>query len=54
MLIREKDRQNDFVNFKEALQNSNITIKVHVLEWQRVPESFHKNILQNYIKMVEI
>jgi predicted nucleotidyltransferase len=45
---------NDFVNFKEALQNSNIPIIVQVLDWHRVPESFHKNILQNYIKMVEI
>ena len=44
----------DFVNFKEALQNSNIPIIVQVLDWQRVPESFHKNILENCIEMLKI
>ena len=44
----------DFVAFKEALQNSNIPIIVQVLDWNRVPDSFHKNILENCIEMVRI
>jgi len=43
-----------FISFKEALQNSNIPIIVQVLDWQRIPESFHKNILENCVEMVKI
>jgi len=45
---------NDFVDFKEALQNSNIPILTQVLDWNRIPESFQKNILENYEEMVTI
>lgn len=45
---------NEFVNFKEALQNSNIPILVQVLDWNRIPKSFHKNIMDNNIELVRI
>ena len=45
---------NDFVAFKEALQNSNIPIIVQVLDWQRVPKNFHESILDNYVEMLRI
>jgi len=44
----------DFVNFIEELQNSNIPILTQILDWQRIPESFHKNILDNYEEMLRI
>lgn len=44
----------DFLNFKESLQKSNIPIIVQVLDWYRIPESFHKNILSNYELLTEI
>lgn len=38
----------EFMSFKTALQKSNIPILVQVVDWNRIPESFHKNILSNY------
>jgi uncharacterized protein len=38
----------DFVKLKEHLQKSNVPIFVQVLDWYRVPKSFHENILSNY------
>jgi len=34
--------------FKEKLRDSNIPILIQVIDWYRVPKSFHKNILQNH------
>ncbi|WP_395946463.1 nucleotidyltransferase domain-containing protein [Caedibacter taeniospiralis] len=34
--------------FKDAIQTSNIPILVQVLDWARIPQSFHSNILKNY------
>lgn len=34
--------------FKTKLKESNIPILVQVLDWARLPENFHKNILKNY------
>jgi predicted nucleotidyltransferase len=39
---------NELMQLKEELQNSNIPILVQVLDWYRIPQSFHKNILKNY------
>ncbi len=44
----------DFLDFKENLQKSNIPIIVQVLDWYRIPTSFHQNILTNYEILVEI
>ncbi|MEA1955304.1 MAG: nucleotidyltransferase domain-containing protein [Campylobacterota bacterium] len=44
----------NFIAFKEALQNSNIPILTQVLDWHRIPDSFHKNILDNYEEMTII
>jgi len=38
----------EFIAFKEALRESNLPIFVQVMDWNRIPESFHKNILSNY------
>jgi len=46
--------RSDFVDFTQALQNSNIPILTQVLDWQRIPESFHQNILGNYEEMVRV
>lgn len=35
-------------HFKLALQDSTIPIFVQVMDWNRIPESFKKNILQCY------
>ena len=58
LVIVPKDSQklniDELINFKEALQNSNIPILIQVLDWNRIPESFHRNILANYEEMVQI
>lgn len=50
----EKININEFVEFKEALSDSNIPIFVQVLDWNRIPESFHKNILANNEELLRI
>ncbi len=50
----EKVNINDFVNFIEALKESNIPIFVQVLDWNRIPETFHNNILANNEEMIRI
>jgi predicted nucleotidyltransferase len=45
---------NQLIDFKEALQNSNIPILTEVFDWNRIPQSFHENILNNYEEMVRI
>ena len=42
------------MKFKKYLQDSNIPILTQVLDWNRIPESFHKNILENYEVLVKI
>jgi predicted nucleotidyltransferase len=44
----------EFMSFKEALRDSNIPILIQVLDWNRIPESFHKNILMKYEVLVEL
>ena len=42
----------EFMNFKESLRDSNIPIIVQVMDWNRMPESFHKQILKKYTVLV--
>lgn len=35
--------------FLEALRESNIPILVEAKDWARLPESFHEEILRNYV-----
>ncbi len=42
----------EYVNFKESLVDSNIPILIQVLDWNRIPEYFHKNILSNYEELI--
>ncbi|MCV6607492.1 MAG: nucleotidyltransferase domain-containing protein [Campylobacterales bacterium] len=44
----------DLINFKEKLQDSNIPILTQVLDWNRIPEGFHKNILENCEELVRV
>ena len=44
----------ELLNFKEMLQESTIPILTQVLDWNRIPESFHKNILENYEVMFRV
>jgi predicted nucleotidyltransferase len=51
VIISDKNKKieiNNLVEFKERLKKSNIPISVQVLDWYRIPESFHKNILKKY------
>ena len=50
----EKVAISEYINFKEALRDSNIPILIQILDWQRIPESFHKNILANYEEMTRV
>jgi len=45
---REKLDIDELMHFKNALQKSNIPIFVQVVDWARIPRSFHDNILKNY------
>ena len=33
---------------------SRVNGEAHALDWQRIPKSFHKNILENCVEMVRI
>jgi predicted nucleotidyltransferase len=44
----EKLNISELMDFKNALQQSNIPILTQVLDWNRIPKSFHKNILNHY------
>ncbi len=50
----EKLNINEFSNFKEALENSNIPILIEVLDWNIIPETFHKYILANNEELMRI
>lgn len=57
LVIKEKNGNkieiDQFLSFKEALQKSNIPIIVQVLDWARIPISFHNNILEKYEVLYE-
>ena len=38
-------------SFLQALSDSNIPILVEARDWARLPESFHQEILRNYIEL---
>jgi len=50
----EKLNIDELMNFKNSLRKSNIPIIVQVMDWGRIPKSFHNNILKNYEVMVEL
>jgi predicted nucleotidyltransferase len=41
-----------FLQFKSELQNSNIPILIQIIDWFRVPKTFHKSILLNYQELL--
>lgn len=45
---------NEFIKFKELLVESNIPIIVQVVDWYRIPKSFHKNILKQYKELARV
>ena len=53
LVLRSKDLVpipiDELVQFKELIVESTLPILVQVFDWARLPESFHKNILQNYV-----
>jgi len=44
----------ELTDFKDTLQESNIPILIQVMDWNRIPESFHKNILINYEVLLSV
>ncbi len=52
LVIRTKDLRplniNDYINIKEKIQMSNIPILVDIVDWARIPDSFHGNIEKQY------
>jgi predicted nucleotidyltransferase len=42
----------ELVEFKQALQDSNIPIVIQVLDWERIPPAFQQNILACYEVLV--
>ena len=44
--------------FKQSLSvlayGSRVNGEAHALDWQRIPKSFHKNILENCVEIVRI
>ena len=38
----------ELLDFQEQIQESNIPILVQVMDWNKIPESFHINILKKY------
>ena len=39
--------------FQEAVRESNIPILIEARDWARLPESFHREILRNYVVLGE-
>lgn len=39
------------INFKDALQNSNIPILVEARDWARLPAAFHNEILRQHLEL---
>ena len=58
LVIRSNNNQklniDELMNFKEAIRNSNIPILIQILDWNRIPESFHQNILNDYEVLIRI
>ncbi len=58
LVIVSDDKQkidiDEFINFKDVLRESNIPILIQLMDWNKIPESFHKNILENYQVLVKI
>lgn len=52
--MEEKLDIDDLMNFKQKLKESNIPIMIQVLDWYRIPESFHKNIMIKYEEIINI
>lgn len=50
----EKLDIDELVSFREALRNSNIPIIIQILDWNRIPKSFHDNILEKYEVLVRV
>ncbi|MEA2099888.1 MAG: nucleotidyltransferase domain-containing protein [Campylobacterota bacterium] len=48
----EKIDIDEYISFKELLRDSNIPILIQVLDWNRIPKYFHKNILDNYEELI--
>ena len=61
MILRQEDKKElikiakkflqkstELKDFELAVAESNIPILVQIFDWARIPESFHKNILNNY------
>ena len=51
LIAKDKLDIGEFMNFKEALTDSNIPILIQALDWHRIPPYFHKNILDNYVEL---
>lgn len=53
LVVRMEDLKpadlDEFIAFGEALQESNIPIIIQVFDWARLPDSFHQNILKDYV-----
>jgi predicted nucleotidyltransferase len=58
MVIKTKSGEKldieEFITFKENIQESNIPIIIQTLDWYRIPKSFHENILKNHEKLLDI
>jgi predicted nucleotidyltransferase len=55
-LVIKKDEKlpiNELTEFKENLKLSNIPIIVQTVDWNRIPESFQKNIMNSYEVLTE-
>ncbi len=50
IIIRSKNKVdfNQFLRFREEIINSNIPILVDANLWEKIPQSFQKNILDTY------
>lgn len=52
LVVRSRDLKplpaDVFININEKIKNSNIPILVELRDWAMLPESFHRNIEQQY------
>ena len=53
LVLRSKDKtpvsDDELSDFKEQMEESTLPILVQAFDWAKIPETFRKNILKNYV-----
>jgi type I restriction enzyme S subunit len=48
------EQKSDLSDLKETFEESDLPFRVDILDWNRIPESFKKNIAKGYVVLVDV